>query len=152
MLVKSAIVAGSLLLLGVGLPCARQTGLSDDGGRVLALETAWNHAIEAKDTKAIDSLLADTLVAVESDGTYASKSEYLAGISAPDFQPSQAVNQENKVQVYGDTAVAVGVFRIKGMEKGKPYVHRERTIDTWVKINGSWKCVAAVAVTIPPKK
>jgi ketosteroid isomerase-like protein len=152
MLVKSAIVAGSLLLLGVGLPFARQTGLSDDGGRVLALESAWNHAIEAKDTKAIDSLLADTLVAVESDGTYASKSEYLAGISAPDFQPSQAINEENKVRVYGDTAVAVGVFRIKGMEKGKPYVHRERTIDTWVKINGSWKCVAAVAVTIPPKK
>ena len=99
MLVKSAIVAGSLLL-GVGLPCARQTGLSDDGGRVLALETAWNHD-EAKDTKAIDSLLADTLVAVESDGTYASKSEYLAGISAPDFQPSQAVNEENKMQPIG---------------------------------------------------
>jgi ketosteroid isomerase-like protein len=51
--------------------------------------------------------------------------------------------------VFGDTAVAVGIFRIKGIEKGKPYVHRERTIDTWARVNGTWKCVAAVAVTIP---
>jgi ketosteroid isomerase-like protein len=55
------------------------------------------------------------------------------------------------VEIYGDTAVAVGVFRIKGVEKGKAYVRRERTIDTWVKINGTWKCVAAVAMLIPTK-
>lgn len=47
--------------------------------------------------------------------------------------------------MYGDSAVAVGIFRIKGVEKGKPYVHRERTVDTWVRMNGTWKCVAAIA-------
>ena len=53
--------------------------------------------------------------------------------------------------MYGDTAIAVTVFRMKVLEKGKTAVHRERTVDTWVKINGTWKCVAAVAVTIPSK-
>jgi ketosteroid isomerase-like protein len=149
--IKRAFLAATFLLLGVAITLAQQSGLSDDGGRVLALETAWDHALEAKDIKALDMLLADTMVAMESDGTFSTKREYLAGIKADDFQPSQAVNEQNKVQVYGDTAVTVGVFRIKGVEKGKPYVHRERTINTWTKINGSWKCVAAVAISIPNK-
>jgi ketosteroid isomerase-like protein len=150
-LMRRAIVVGGALLAGVAMTLAQQSGLSDSGGRVLALETAWDHALEVKDTKAIDMLLADNMVALDSAGTFSSKKEYLAGIAASDFQPSQAVNEENNVHVYGDTVVAVGVFRIKGTEKGKTYVHRERTIDTWVKINGEWRCVAAVAVLIPSK-
>lgn len=146
---KNSIVAGVVLLLVIAVALASQTGLSSDGGQVLALETAWNHAIEAKDVKALDMLLADKMVAMESDGTFSTKTEYLAGIKAADFQPSQAVNESNKVEVFGDTAVAVGIFRIKGIQGGKPYVHRERTIDTWTRVNGTWKCVAAVAVTIP---
>jgi len=147
-----ALYVGCVLLLGVVVTTGQQGGLSDDAGRVLALETAWNHAIETKDTKAIDMLLADSMIAVESDGAFTTKSEYLAGIKAADFQPSQAVNEKNDVHMYGDTAVAVGIFRIKQMEKGKTVTHRERTIDTWVKVNGTWKCVAAVAVTIPGGK
>lgn len=148
---QRTVVAGGFLLLGVAMTLAQQGDNSDNGGRVLALETAWNRAIEAKDTKAIDMLLADDMVALDSDGVFSNKKEYLAGIAGAEFQPSQAVNEQNAVHVYGDTVVAVGVFRIKGVEKGKPYVHRERTIDTWIKINGTWKCVAAVAVAISSK-
>jgi len=148
---KRALVAGLGLLVGVAAVMARQ-GMSDDAGRVLALETAWNHAIETKDTKAIDMILADSVIAVESDGSFSTKSEYLAGIKGADFQPSQAVNEKNDVHMYGETAVAVGIFRIKEMEKGKTVVHRERTVDTWVKVNGTWKCVAAVAVPMPSGK
>jgi hypothetical protein len=54
-----------------------------------------------------------------------------------------------RIHMYGETAVAVGVFRMKEMEKGKLVTHRERTVDTWVKVGGTWKCVAAVAVKIP---
>lgn len=152
MLITRVVVTGVLLLLGVVISLAQQGDTADNGGRVLALESAWNHAIEAKDSKAIDMLLADDMVALDSDGTFSNKKEYLAGIAGAEFQPSQAVNEQNIAHVYGDTVVAVGVFRIKGVEKGKPYVHRERTIDTWVKINGTWKCVAAVAVPISAKQ
>jgi ketosteroid isomerase-like protein len=149
---KRALFAAGFLLLGVVVTVAQQGGLSDDAGRVLALETAWNHAIETKDTKAMDMILSDSMVAVESDGSFSTKREYLAGFKAADFQPSQAVNEKNDVHMYGDTAVAVGIFRIKQVEKGKLVTHRERTIDTWVKVNGTWKCVAAVAVAMPSGK
>jgi ketosteroid isomerase-like protein len=149
---KPSVLLSVVLLLAVGIILAQQTTNSADTGRILALETAWNHAIEAKDAKAIDMLLADTMVALDSDGSFSNKKEYLDGIRAADFQPSQAINEDNKVHLYGDSAVVVGVFRIKGVEKGKLYTHRERTIDTWVKINGTWKCAAAVAVPIAAKQ
>ena len=132
-------------------PSAAQNATSDEGGRVLGLENAWNHAVESKDTKALDMLLAPTFVAVEIDGSVSSKSEFLAGIKAPEYQPTQAVNEQISVQVYGNAAVVVGIFRIKGIEKGKPYVHRERFTDTWIKRDQGWQCVASQATLIAAK-
>jgi ketosteroid isomerase-like protein len=123
----------------------------DEGGRVLALETAWGHAIELKDTKALDQMLGSGFVAVEIDGTVSNKAEFLASIKDPSYQPSQAVNEQINVQVYGNAAVVTGIFRVKGTEKGKSYVHRERFIDTWIKQDQSWQCVASSATLITAK-
>ena len=136
---RKSIVAGAVLLLGFAVALAGQNTMSDEAGRILALETAWNRALEAKDTKALDMLLANTMVSVDIDGSIASKSEFLASIKSPDYQPSQAVMEQSRVQVYGDAAVVVGIFRIKGKEKGKSYVRRERFVDTWIKSNGAWQ-------------
>lgn len=48
---------------GVGAD-AQQTN-SDEGGRVMALEIAWNHALEAKDVKALDQVLANTFASID---------------------------------------------------------------------------------------
>lgn len=141
----------AILLFGVILAAAQQNSMSDEGGRVLALENVWNHALEAKDVKALNMLLANTFVSVDIDGSVSSKSEFLASIKSPDYQPSQAVTEQSSVQVYGDVAVVVGVFRIKGTEKGKPYVHRERFVDTWIKLNGTWQCLATTSTLITAK-
>jgi len=148
---KKLFSAAAAFLAIASLPAFAQNAANDEGGRVLGLEKAWNHAIEAKDTKALDQLLAPTFVAVEIDGSVASKSEFLASIKAPEYQPSQAVNEDMSVQVYGNSAVVVGIFRIKGMENGKPYVHRERFIDTWIKRDSGWQCVSSAATLITAK-
>jgi hypothetical protein len=51
---KRAMVIVSLILLVVGLGSARQSTDSDEGGRILALEKAWNFALEQKEVKALD--------------------------------------------------------------------------------------------------
>ena len=147
---KTFVVVG-ILLLGVALTVGQQKSLDDEGGRVLALENAWNHALEAKDAKALDMILANTFVSIDIDGSVSSKSEFLASIKAPGYRPSQAVTEQSNVQVYGDAAVVVGIFRVTGTEKGKPYVHRERFADTWIKINGTWQCVATTGTLITAK-
>ena len=150
--VRKILLAVGVLLLGVAAAAPRQKSTSDDGGWVLGLEKAWNHALEEKDTKALDMILANSLVSVDIDGSIASKNEFLASIKAADYQPSQAVTEQSNVQVYGNAAVVVGIFRVKGTEKGKPYVHRERFVDTWIKINGTWQCVASAGTLITAKQ
>lgn len=57
---KWAVVSVGLILLGVGLRVARQSTDSDEGSRILGLEKAWNLAIEQKDAKALDMILANS--------------------------------------------------------------------------------------------
>ena len=149
---KRILVAVGVLLLGVAFAPAQQNSAKDEGGRILALENAWNHALEAKDTKALEMLLASAFISVDIDGSISSKSEFLASIKATDYQPSQAVTEQATVQVYGDAAVVVGIFRVKGTEKGKPYLHRERFVDTWIRANGAWQCVATTSTLITAKQ
>jgi hypothetical protein len=53
-----------------------QSAPKDDAGRIIALEHAWNRAIEAKDTRALDQLLGPTFVAVATDGTLTRKASF----------------------------------------------------------------------------
>lgn len=52
------------------------------------------------------------------------------------------------MHVFGNTAIATEVFRAKGIEAGKPYVRRERFVDTWVYKDGKWVCVATDATPV----
>ncbi len=121
---------------------------SDAQGRILALETAWNHAEESKDAAALDQLLANSLVYIDYDGSMMNKGEFLASIKGADLHPSQIINDEMSAHVYGDAAVVTGVYREKGVNKGKPYLRRGRFTDTWVRLNGTWQCVASQSTLI----
>ncbi len=145
------IIAAAIALLLTATGFARQSARSDEGAHVQALDNSWNRALETKDTAALNLLLADSFVSVDIDGSMQTKNEFMADIKAPTYQPSKAVTEHSTVNVYGDSAVVVGVFRSQGVDKGKKYKNRERFVDTWVKMNGTWKCVAAVTVLIPPK-
>jgi hypothetical protein len=38
------------------------------------------------------------------------------------------------------------------MEKKKAHVRRERFVDTWVKLDGTWQCVATTSALITGKQ
>ena len=120
----------------------------DDAARIIALEHAWNRAIEAKATKA----LAPTFVAVDIDGSLTRKVEFLAGIKNPSYQPAEAFYEDIRAEIHGDTAVTVGIFRIKEIHKGKRITERQRFIDTWIKKGQAWQCVASQVTLIPAKQ
>jgi ketosteroid isomerase-like protein len=111
--------------------------------KILALENAWNQAEEHKDSKALDSLLAKTLVYVDYDGTLMNKAEFLASVKRATLHPEQIINEQMATKVYGDTAIVTGLYREKGALEGKPYVRHGRFTDTWVNFNGTWQCVAS---------
>jgi ketosteroid isomerase-like protein len=116
--------------------------------KVIALEKAWNQAYKAGDTKALDGILDDQIVLINDDGSVQSKAEFLRTVKKSDSQEQQVAPESMNVHVFGNTAVATGVFRAKGVEGGKPYVRRERFVDTWVNKGGRWACVATNATPV----
>jgi ketosteroid isomerase-like protein len=116
--------------------------------RILALENAWNLAEEHKDVKALDGLLANTMVYIDYDGTFMDKAQFIASVKAPSLHPEQIVNESMTAHVYGDSAVVTGIYREKGVNKGKSYLRRGRFTDTWVNQNGTWVCVASQSTLI----
>jgi len=116
--------------------------------KVIALEKAWNQAYKLGDTKALGGLLDDAIVLVEDDGTMKTKAAFLASVNSTSANEEQVAPESLTVHVFGQTAIAVGIFAAKGTKGGKPYVHRERFVDTWILKNGNWICVATNATPI----
>jgi ketosteroid isomerase-like protein len=139
-----------VLLLFLSLPLAGQEAANADSQRtkILALENAWNRAEQNKDVKALDGLLASTLVYVDYDGTLMDKAKFIASVKAPSLHPEQIVNESMTGYVYGDSAVVTGIYREKGVRNGKAYSRRGRFTDTWVNQSGTWVCAASQSTLI----
>lgn len=116
--------------------------------KIVALEKAWNQAYKLGDTRALDAILDDAIVLINDDGSVQSKAEFLAGVKPAKSQEQQVAPESLHVHVFGDTAIATGVFRAKGVEGGKSYLRRERFVDTWVNKGGKWVCVATDATPV----
>ena len=115
--------------------------------KIIAMEKAWNQAYKFRDKKALGEILHDSIVLVNDDGSLQSKGIFLASVDAAKPSDQQQAEPESiAVHVFGDVAIATGVFHEKGVENGKAYVRRNRFVDTWVNRNGAWVCVAASAI------
>ena len=113
--------------------------------KVLALENAWNLAEAHKDAKAMEQLMANSLIYVDYDGTVMNKAQVLSGIkTAPSVQP-KIVTESMAATVYGKTVLVTGVYKDSGVLHGKAYSRKGRFMDVWVEQNGSWRCVASEA-------
>jgi hypothetical protein len=111
------------------LPAAPQESGDTDAERtrILALENAWNLAEEHKDVKALEGLLASTLVYIDYDGSMMDKAQFMASVKAPSLHPEQIVNESMTAHLYGNSAIVTGIYREKGIAGGKPYLRRGRS-------------------------
>ena len=107
--------------------------------------------LEHKDVRALDQLLSSTLAYTDYDGSFMNKSEYMKWVAAPQQKADHLYDEGLNVQVYGEAAVATGIYRETGTNKGKAYVIRSRFTDTWIKRNDAWLCVASHSTLIPSK-
>lgn len=119
---------------------------------ILALEKMWFQSFASKDTRAIDSILDSSILLVNFDGTTQTKGDYLAGLkiafAQPDYLESQTLPESMTVSVFGTTAIATGVYQVKGVLHGKPYSRHERFVDTWRHRDGLWLIVGTQATPV----
>jgi ketosteroid isomerase-like protein len=137
------------LVCALGLVAAAQeTSNAAVEGKIIALEKLWNQAYKSGDTKALASILDDSVVLINDDGSVQTKKEFLPTVKATNAQEQQVAPEFLKVYVHGDVAVATGVLRVKGVEGGKSYSRRERFVDTWLRKGDNWVCIATNAIPI----
>ena len=137
-----------LAVFAAGTTCAQEPSDAAVQSKIVALEKAWNQAYKAGDAKALDVLLDNAIVLVNDDGSVQTKAEFLASMRASTSQEQQVAPESMTVHVFGNTAIAAGVMRVKGVENGKAYSRREQFVDTWVNKNGRWVCIATDATPV----
>ena len=141
---KTAI--GGRLLLGFllfsSLCCFGQKRSAAES-KLVALENAWNQAQLNHDAKALDTLVADTFVYTDYDGTVMDKAHFMDDIKDPGFRPELIANEGVQVHLYPGVAVVFGTYHAKGSYKGKGFDHWGRFTDTWLQVGDQWRCVAS---------
>jgi ketosteroid isomerase-like protein len=116
---------------------------SQDKSRIVALENSWNQAELHNDAHAVDLLLADDFVMTVADGYTLNKAQMLTSVRDTSYRPEVLQSDNMEVRMYGNTAIVTGSYLEKGKDKGKPFERRGRFTDTWMNLNGQWRCVAS---------
>jgi ketosteroid isomerase-like protein len=132
-----------ILSLGAAGIVPAQMPMGDAEKAVIAQEHQWLQSQKANNADMLAPLLAEKFINTGQDGKVTNKVQTLAEAKGTHWI---SVSYENvEVVVYGDAAVATGVFMGKGTDsKGKPMDELERFTDTWVKMpGGKWQCVAS---------
>ncbi len=132
-----------LVVLMAAAPIAAQTSRSDAETKILALENAWNQAQIHHDAAALGTLLPETFVYTDYDGTVMTKAQFLVDLKDPNYVATLVANENEHVFTYDNAAIVTGTYHTKGKYKGTPFEHWGRFTDTWVRQNGLWQCVAS---------
>jgi ketosteroid isomerase-like protein len=140
-----------VIVLSAVVFAQEKSATSGDEIQIQQLERGWNQAEARRDVTAISSIVADSLTYIDYDGSLMNKTEYLQSITKSELEPDHLYDEGSSTRVFGNAAVATGIFRETGVAKGKPYTHRARFTDTWIKQHGAWQCVASQSTLIPNK-
>jgi ketosteroid isomerase-like protein len=108
----------------------------------------WGQAYVSKDPKALERILDDAFVNIDSDGVVQNKAEVVAEVSTSTIV--QFLTESMVVHLHGNTAIVTGIFQLKGVDHGKPFAQRERFVDTWLYKNGQWISIAGLVTRIGP--
>src|SRR5712691_5745523 len=105
-------IVACILLLAASLLAGAQGARTDgeESRMILSLENAWSQAELTHDAHALDSLLGETFVYTDDNGSYMNRSQWLAHVKRGD---QQLGNEDQTVYLYGNAAGVTGAYREK---------------------------------------
>jgi ketosteroid isomerase-like protein len=140
---RSGVVAAFIVLCGLIAMAAppRGVSLSDDAATVAALDTEYQAAVKRNDAAAMDRILADDFVLVTGRGQTFTKADLLRDARARTSVYEHQEDTEQKVRVWGDTAVVTALLWLKGTNGDKPFDRKLWFSDTYVRTPSGWRYV-----------
>jgi ketosteroid isomerase-like protein len=133
----------ALICIGSAMAAAQAADDADVASKLIALERVGKmQAWHSKDVTALGAMLDDAFVYVDPQGKVLTKAEMLMQIETTDGP--QFTAEAMTVKLHGKTAIVTGLYRMTGVEHGKPFVRRGRFVDTWLDKNGQWIAIASL--------
>ncbi|MBX7220751.1 MAG: nuclear transport factor 2 family protein [Blastocatellia bacterium] len=139
--------AGLLMVIGVGglfltWSQASAHGSSGEDEKIIAaLDTEYQAAVEKNDVQTMDRILHDDFVLVLGDGKTYHKADLLNSARSGKIVYEHQVDSEQKVHVWGDTAVITALLWLKGTNDGKPFERKLWFSDTYIRTSKGWRYV-----------
>jgi ketosteroid isomerase-like protein len=112
---------------------------------VAKLDTEYQAAVKANDAATMDRILADDFVLVLGSGKTFTKADLLESAREKTVIYEKQDELEQKVRVWGDTAVVTALLWIKGTSEGKSFERKLWFSDTYVKTASGWRYVLGQA-------
>jgi len=140
---RGGVLASLVVLSGLAAVAAPLVGvpLSDDAATVAALDTEYQAAVKRNDAAAMDRILADDFVLVTGRGQTFTKADLLRDARAKSSVYEHQEDTEQKVRVWGDTAVVTALLWLKGTNGDKPFDRKLWFSDTYVRTPSGWRYV-----------
>jgi ketosteroid isomerase-like protein len=135
---RTAALAAALSL-GTATPCA--AAAADDEKAVAELDTRYQRAVKENDATTMDRILADDFVLVTGRGRASTKADLLKEARSGAVVYEKQDELEQRVRIYGDTAVVTALLWAKGTQDGKAFDYKLWFSDTYVRTPAGWKYV-----------
>jgi ketosteroid isomerase-like protein len=127
-------------------------GTAEDEKAVAALDTQYQAAVAKNDAATMHRILADDFILVTGKGKVFTKADLLKEAHDAKTTYERQDDTDQKVRVYGDTAVVTARLRAKGTEEGKPFEYSLWFSDTYARTPSGWRYVFGQASTPLPKE
>jgi len=137
---KAATLAVTMATLA-GVVGAAAASPADDERVVAALDTQYQLAVKNNDAATMDRILADDFVLVTGRGRTSSKADLLKEARSGAIVYEHQEDTEQRVRVWGDTAVVTALLWAKGTENGKPFDYTLWFSDTYIRTSSGWQYV-----------
>jgi ketosteroid isomerase-like protein len=122
-----------------------------DEKTVAALDTEYQAAVKNNDLATMDRILANDFVLVTGLGKTYSKRDLLEEARSKRMHYERQEDSQQKIRVWGDTAVVTALLWAKGTQDGKPFDYKLWFSDIYLKTEKGWRYVFAQASTRIPE-
>lgn len=121
------------------IPADSPASPADDEKAVAALDTEYQAAVEKHDLATMDRILADDFVLVTGRGKTYGKADLLQEARSGSAVYEHQSDSQQKVRVWGDTAVVTALLWAKGTNEGQPFDYKLWFSDVYVRTPAGWR-------------
>lgn len=116
-----------------------------------AAARAYDEAQVAGDRAALERLLDDDYLLINSRGETETKADLIRDYTSPGFKLEPFTVDHAVRQVWPSGAVLGGIVTLSGADKGLRYTARLRFSDVWARRDGEWRVIFTQASPAPPE-